>query len=388
LAREQEDAFPAFEALMVDLQREETAEPDEDGDDSDEGDELRADAPLDAEREIAPPHVHVQSLMEEFRRRQRHASMLVAGSIATAAVLTVGGLVLIASLSVPPPVDGDNRPVTRSTSVAWQPPAIVRNAGIQLAAIATNRAAKGEPLLAPGASAASSGSSLQGNTILAASGRQIAFGPLLPPSSAGYFMVRGLPLAAKLSAGRQSESGTWMMKAQHVNKLSLQLGEVPAGDYPIEVYVLQSGDAPQARRSFVLRVEPPARTYAVARSDMSWAQALLDLVPAAHAAEAPAAPVEVSLVRDRAQRLLEEGDIASARLLLLYLAERGEGEAAYQLARTYDREVLDDLGAKGITGDLASARSWYERAARSGNAKATERLRILASLSSETGAAD
>jgi len=43
--------------------------------------------------------------------------------------------------------------------------------------------------------------------------------------------------------------------------------------------------------------------------------------------------------------------------------------------------------SKGIAGDLKSARTWYERAAKSGNAKATERLKILASLS-ETGPSD
>jgi TPR repeat protein len=87
------------------------------------------------------------------------------------------------------------------------------------------------------------------------------------------------------------------------------------------------------------------------------------------------------VLRERASQLLGVGDIAGARLLLLHLAERGDGDAAYDLARTFDREMLSELGARGLSGDLARARGWYERASQDGNVKAAERLKILASLS-------
>ena len=50
----------------------------------------------------------------------------------------------------------------------------------------------------------------------------------------------------------------------------------------------------------------------------------------------------------RAMRLLGEGDIAGARLLFMHLAEQGESDAAYELARTFDAEVLTELGARGV----------------------------------------
>jgi hypothetical protein len=357
----------------------------------DEPGPLTAGVPLDPEVRILAPQVHVQALLREFRRRQRHASLLVAGSIATAVLLTVGGLVLVVSLAAPRPADGDNRPSPRSTSVAWQRPANSNpNAGLQFAVVSANRVAKGEPLLVPalaGASPLLSDAAPSAQTILATSGRQIAFGPLLPPSHARYLLIRGLPPEAEFSAGRQSGSGAWLVKGEHVHDLTLSVGEAAAGDYPIEVYELESGDGPQARRSLVLRVEPPARTYAAVGPDMSWASALLDVVPSARAAEAPAHPAESAVLRDRARQLLDEGDIAAARLLLLHLAERGEGEAAYDLARTFDREMLATLGARGMDGDPARARGWYERASQDGNVKATERLKILASLSG-TGPSD
>ena len=288
-------------------------------------------------------------------------------------------------MAVPRSVDGDNRPALRSTSVAWQRPVQAGDgSGPGFAVVSANRAAKGEPLLVPKFAESTESAAPAAQVFLAASGREIAFAPLLPSSPAGYLLIRGLPATARLSAGRQSESGTWLVKGDYVSDLTLTMGEAVPGDYPIEVYVLQSGDAPQARRSLVLRVEAPAQpyTYATYAPDMGWASALLDVVPAAQAAEAPAiAPAEARLLHDRAERLLHEGDIAAARLLLLHLAERGEGDAAYDLARTFDRDVLSELGAKGMDGDPERAHRWYERALQDGNAKATERLKILASLS-------
>jgi hypothetical protein len=332
---------------------------------------FRGDTPLHAE--LRPRQVHMQALKGDFQRRQRSASLLVAASIAAAILATIGGFVLAASLASP--ADAEELDAQRSTSIAWTKPAMAAaGAGLDLAGIATNRAAKGEPLPAPAPQGAAPSSAPQ--TILAASGRQIALGSLLPPSHARYFMIRGLPPKATLSAGRQSGGGAWMVKGEYVPDLTLTLGQAATGDYPVEVYMLESGDGPQARRSFVLRVASP---------DPAMAQAPEPNLTTA-AASTPAiaditVPPEATVLRARAMRLLGEGDIAAARMLLLHLAERGDGEAAYDLARTFDREMLAELGAKGVDGDPARARSWYERASQGGNAKAAERLKLLASLS-------
>jgi hypothetical protein len=347
----------------------------------DDGAALTAGLPLDPERRVGAPQVHVQSLLYDFRRRQRHASLLVAGSIATAAVLTVGGLVLIATWTAPRPAD--QPPSAHSTSVVWQRPA--SRAPAAPIEIDTNRAANDAPLLTPtiaGTPEAAAAARAAPQLILASSGREIAFGAILTPTHARYLLIRGLPPEAKLSSGRDSDSGTWMVRGEHVPALTLALGQTQAGDYPIEVYVLESGDGPQARRNFVLRVEPPVQAYAAAGAD--WASGLL--VPSAHAAEAPAA-ADSAVLHSRAEELLGIGDIAGARLLLRHLAERGDGEAAYDLARTFDRDMLAEFGARGLDGDPAQARGWYQRASQDGNAKATERLKVLASLSG-TGPSD
>jgi TPR repeat protein len=168
--------------------------------------------------------------------------------------------------------------------------------------------------------------------------------------------------------------------------LTLTVGRAAAGDHPVEVYILESGDGPQARRSFVLRIAPTDRTFAPAGTP-NLISAAAPAAAATPAVEEPTVPAETAVLRDRATRLLGEGDIAAARLLLLHLAERGDGEAAYNLARTFDREMLAELGAKGMDGDAARARGWYERASEDGNVKAAERLKVLASLSG-TGPSD
>jgi hypothetical protein len=392
LAAEQE-RYPPFDDLIAsedELEQEPPAEqgfpaeelPIDEDSGLDDSAALTAGLPLDPERRVAVPQVHVQSLLYEFQRRQRHASLLVAGSIATAVVLTLGGLVLIASWAAPQPAD--QHPSANSTSVVWQRPVGNAPAPIEIAA---NRAAKDAPLpvtAIAGRHDAVTPERTAPQTILAASGREIAFGAILPPIHARYLLIRGLPPEAKLSSGRDSGSGTWMVRGEQVPALTLALGKTQAGDYPIEVYVLESGDGPQARRNFVLRVEPPVQAYATATAG-DWASGLL--VPSAHAAETAPPPADSALLHGRATELLGVGDIAGARLLLLHLAERGDGDAAYELARTFDRDTLAELGARGLDGDPAQARDWYQRASQDGNAKATERLKILASLSG-TGPSD
>jgi len=177
-----------------------------------------------------------------------------------------------------------------------------------------------------------------------------------------------------------------MVKGDKIADLTLFLGHAASGDYPIEVYILESGDGPQARRNFVLRVAPPGHAYAKASSP-NLTSATFDAWARAPAYEEPSTPAESAALRDRAIQLLREGDIAAARLLLFHLAERGDGEAAYDLARSFDPEMLAELGAKELYSNPARARSWYERAVQDGNVKAAERLKVLASLSG-TGPSD
>ena len=87
-------------------------------------------------------------------------------------------------------------------------------------------------------------------------------------------------------------------------------------------------------------------------------------------APSPAAPDEKALVRhlendnllSRGNAYLTTGDIVSARLFYERAATAGDGRAALALAETYDPGFLHRLGVLGVRGDLVRATRWYERA--------------------------
>jgi hypothetical protein len=325
----------------------------------------------------ARTQAHMLALVREFQRRQRHANLLVAGSLAAAVLLTLGGFMLVARLSPPETPKSEQPGQIHSTSITWQRPE-------REAMIAPNRDAKGKPLLIPAKMVTSppvgfeDASSAQ--VILATHGRKLALAPLLDQRHARYVLLRGLPPEAELSAGERTGSGSWMVKDEDAQELYLAVGEAASGDYPIDIYLLDAGNAPQSRRTVILRVEPERPHVYSAGFSLSWANALLDAAAKTPVASETIAPAQSSVLLARAKALLAEGDIAGARLLLFHLAERGEGDATYELALTFDADMLARLGASGVESDPAIARGWYEQASQRGNVEAAERLKILASL--------
>ena len=87
---------------------------------------------------------------------------------------------------------------------------------------------------------------------------------------------------------------------------------------------------------------------------------------------------EIARLLQRGTDFLENGDIASARLLLRRPAEAGNAEAALALGSAYDPLVLQQLGVVGVAPDVALARQWYQKAADLGSGDARQRLTNLA----------
>jgi len=251
-----------------------------------EGEAFAGDTQLDTAFRMVAPQAHVEALVHEFYRRQQRATLLVAGSLVAAVLLTFGAFLLIGSLVAHGVRTGANWP-SHSSSIAWKGPASLAPAKFQL----ISARAKGEPLLVPAAAHATAPSfgdrPLGVQVILATSGRPLALGPLLPPSHARYLFIRGLPAEAELSAGRRSSSGAWFVKEEDVQGLALSVGDAAKGDYPVDIYTLESGDAPQARRSVVLRVETEQQNDQQVPS-MDWASALVDSMPSPSAMVNPA----------------------------------------------------------------------------------------------------
>lgn len=327
------------------------------------------------------PQAHMQALVRDFRRRQRQASMLVAGCVATSFVLTVIGIAALASFAKSAPTDAEP-PVKNSSSVVWRQPQDAALPKLILAKVApyTEPApiADDASSPAPDKNTTPPSASTMPQLVVVRPGRKLELAPLLSQRQARYILVRGLPNEATLSAGQRNPSGAWLVKDRDLDRLTVTVGGTASGDYPVEVYALGASSAPQARQRFMFRVEAFAGPTAALATGASGA--LFNMALGA-APEQPAPTAETSPLMARAMRLLSEGDIAGARLLFMHLAEQGESDAAYELARTFDAEALTELGARGVGADRTRAVGWYERASETGSTKAAERLKLLASLS-------
>jgi TPR repeat protein len=83
-----------------------------------------------------------------------------------------------------------------------------------------------------------------------------------------------------------------------------------------------------------------------------------------------------ALVR-RGDAFLSSGDITSARLFYERAADADSGPAALRLGATFDPAILGHAGARGIIADPAQALSWYKRAGDLGMVEAEQRIKRL-----------
>jgi TPR repeat protein len=77
----------------------------------------------------------------------------------------------------------------------------------------------------------------------------------------------------------------------------------------------------------------------------------------------------------RGDTLLRTGDVASARLFYERAADAGDGRAALRLGATFDPAFLEENVLRGVRGDSARARLWYQRARDLGEVESENRLR-------------
>jgi hypothetical protein len=71
---------------------------------------------------------------------------------------------------------------------------------------------------------------------------------------------------------------------------------------------------------------------------------------------------EIAAFLARGDKFLGTGDIASARLFYESAADAGDALAALRLGTTFDPAFLRRAGIRGVRGDPAQALSWYRRA--------------------------
>jgi hypothetical protein len=116
--------------------------------------------------------------------------------------------------------------------------------------------------------------------------------------------------------------------------------------------------------------------------------------PQAQAAEPPATPPEpaappafsppsldreeIAALYKRGEQLIQQGDIAAARLMFTRAASVGDARSALALGASYDPDVLRKLGVVGVAADAALAREWYAKASGYGSREAAQRIELMA----------
>jgi hypothetical protein len=92
-------------------------------------------------------------------------------------------------------------------------------------------------------------------------------------------------------------------------------------------------------------------------------------------ADLHSADVEIAALVARGDRFLNSGDITSARLFYERAADVGSGLAALRLGATFDPVILGYVGTLGVIADPAQALSWYRRARDLGMVEAEKRIK-------------
>jgi TPR repeat protein len=86
---------------------------------------------------------------------------------------------------------------------------------------------------------------------------------------------------------------------------------------------------------------------------------------------------EIAGLLARGDWLFATGDIASARLVYERAADAGEARAAVRLGESFDPVYLDGSHVRGLQGNRDMAASWYRRARDLGATGAASRLKKL-----------
>lgn len=223
------------------------------------------------------------------------------------------------------------------------------------------------------------------------------------PDQSVDIRLAGLPRGAELSAGRRQKDGSWLLRPGEQSGLTLQVPPEASGSLMVMVEALEqkSGELAAPPQEIRVKIVPakivvePAATEITPVLNIPEAPAPLpppenDAGPPpsdtniAAIEEAAAAPAMAIGIDDparplmaRGDALMELGDVASARSFYDRAFELGNVRAARSIARTYDPVVLASLKVQGLRADPVKAFEWYRKAEQAGEAEATQDIAAL-----------
>jgi hypothetical protein len=174
-------------------------------------------------------------------------------------------------------------------------------------------------------------------------------------------VIAELPPGASITTGRPLDPASWRLAPGDLGNALLRPPRDFVGTIELTAELRRLDDMAVDRRTQHLQwVAPPRRNPPA---------------PAVRRLDAD----EIAALIKRGEEFVANGDLAAARLMLQRAAEAQDARAALALAATYDPSVLAQLGIRGLAGDPAMARAWYEKAKEFGSDEASRRLELLAS---------
>ena len=233
--------------------------------------------------------------------------------------------------------------------------------------------------------------------------------PLSIAASGGGDMIElrilGVPDTAALSAGERAKDGSWLLKQEEQRNAALRVPAEVSGKLHLMVEALDqnSGDLATPPQELTVKIVPAKN---VVESAPSGATPVIHIreVPAEVAsskevplAEPPGPDIELEALEEAAEApamalgiddpsrpliargdaLMELGDVAAARSFYDRAFDLGNLRAARSIARTYDPVVLGSMKVQGLRGDAAKALEWYRKAEKAGESDAAQAIAAL-----------
>ena len=230
-------------------------------------------------------------------------------------------------------------------------------------------------------------------------------------------VLSGLPDDFVLSAGETSGDGEWLLQLDDLVGLAIlpPAGQVDTIGARISAIATDGSDRAIVETGFSIVVsapdqQPPRQSVSLVPSANAAVRsagsptATRDVVPSEVAVLLPQAPPAAAPARAvpeetppedpqtakliaRAERFLQIGDIAAARLLYEAAAGTGSAGAAIGIGRTYDPVFLQATGAFGVRPDPGKAIEWYQTARERRHADAAGLIARLTDWMDQAGVA-
>jgi hypothetical protein len=198
-----------------------------------------------------------------------------------------------------------------------------------------------------------------------------------------FVMFRGVPKDVTISAGFRVKE-TWAVALQDVEQLTLATPVGFQGTFNLDVILIKGEDTPAEKRRMAVTIGQPSalangmnlRPGLVTASVQPQANSMSPSLQTLRK-RPPLSPVQEQAILNKAAVMIKANNVASARLLFEYAANRGSAQAALAMGQTFDPAFFRSAEIIGLRPDPQKAKAWYKQAAALGNKEAANRLSAL-----------